>query len=84
MASEPLPVPVENRWLERCPVVKDEGGCEPTGMPGSRASDDIPRYGVGAGGAPTSGGGYVDTGGSSPTGGMLISAPAARIPQSIC
>jgi hypothetical protein len=47
-------------------------------MPGSRASDDIPRYGVGAGGAPTSGGGYDDTGESSPAGGMLIRAPAAR------
>jgi hypothetical protein len=65
-------------------VVKDEGGCESTGMPGSRASDDIPMYGVGAGGTPTSGGGYDDTGGSSPAGGMLFSARAARIPQSIC
>ena len=53
-------------------------------MPGGRADDDIPGYGVVTDGAPTSGGGYDDTGGSSPDGGVLISAPAARIPQSIC
>jgi hypothetical protein len=43
VASEPLPVPVEKRWLERCTVVKDEGDRQPTGMPSSRASNDIPR-----------------------------------------
>ncbi len=54
-------------------VVYCEGGCEPSGVPDGQAGCAGPGCGVRAGGAPTVGCGYDNTGGSSPGGGVMIS-----------
>ena len=79
----PLLVP-PTRSFGRCTAPWSGDCCTPSGEPWIRAWGAGLGYGGGAVGGPTSGGGYDETGGSSPGGGVMSNEPAARMPSSIC
>jgi hypothetical protein len=92
-----LQAPVERKRAEQPGRVRDaelvrlpllgrlrRGGHSAPAASPPGAGGESHGYGIEANDAPTSGGGYDNTGSSSPVGGAVTGAPAASIPQSIC